>query len=86
MVGKAGIWTSMNSRSWAQTGLSLEWFRANQIRKAWQKHRIFGVAANLEFKEKIFDQKRNKMTDRMMKNILTHANPEWRDLCQNSGP
>ena len=30
-------------------------------------------------KEKIFDKKRNNKTDRMMRNILTHANPEWRE-------
>ena len=28
--------------------------------------------------EKLFDKKRNKMTDRMMKMFLTHANPECR--------
>ena len=27
----------MSSRRWAQRGLSLEWFRANQIRKARQR-------------------------------------------------
>ena len=31
------------------------------------------------YKEKMFDKKRNKMTDKMMRNILTHANPEWRE-------
>ena len=30
-------------------------------------------------KEKIFDKKRDKLTDNMMRNILTHANPEWRE-------
>ena len=29
------------------------------------------------YKEKIFDKKRSKMSDTMMRNILTHANPEW---------
>ena len=39
----------------------------------------FGVS-----KEKIFDKKRNNMTDKMMRNIVTHANPEWseqRSIC-----
>ena len=31
------------------------------------------------YKEKIFDKNKNKETDRMMRNILTHANPEWRE-------
>ena len=31
------------------------------------------------YKEKIFDKKRNKVTDGMMRHILTHANPEWRE-------
>ena len=29
------------------------------------------------YREKIFDKKSNKQTDKMMKIILTHANPEW---------
>ena len=36
------------------------------------------------YKEEIFDKKRNKKTGRMMRNILTHANPEWRE--QRSRP
>ena len=31
------------------------------------------------YKEKRFDRKRNKTSDKMMRNILTHANPEWRE-------
>ena len=46
----------MSSRRWAQTGLSSEWFQANQIRKArkrfadggGEKHCLFGAAKNLE--------------------------------------
>ena len=77
----------MRSRRWAQTGLSLEWFRANQIRKA-RKRFADGGGENTEhavlqriwsYKEKIFDQKRNNISDKMMRNILTHANPEWRE-------
>ena len=64
----------MSSRRWAQTGLSLEWFRANQIKKAKQRF-VEGGGENIEYlvlqriwsyKEKIFDKKRNKKTDRMM--------------------
>ena len=36
-------------------------------------------AADLEIQGKFLDKKRNKETDRMMKNILKHANPEWRE-------
>ena len=31
------------------------------------------------YKEKIFDKKKTKQTDRMMGNILIHANPKWRE-------
>ena len=36
------------------------------------------------YKENILDKKRNKMTDKMMRSILTHAIPEWmeqRSIC-----
>ena len=92
MVDTLHGWESRNldlmiSRRWAQTGLSLECFRANQIRKARQRF-AEGGGANIEhlalqriwnYKENVFDKKRNKMTDRMMRNILTHANLEWRE-------
>ena len=77
----------MSSRRWAQTRLSLEWLRANQIRKARQRF-AEGGGENIDYlvlqriwsyKDKMFDKKRNKMTDKMMRNILTHANPEWRE-------
>ena len=77
----------MSSRRWAQRGRSLEWFRANQIRKARQRI-VEGGGENIEclvlqriwkYKEKIFDKKRDKDTDRMKRNILTHANPKWRE-------
>ena len=77
----------MSSRRWAQTGLSLEWFRANQITKARQRF-AKGGGEDIEYlvlqriwsyKEKIFDKKMNKMTDKMMRNILTHAKLEWRE-------
>ena len=32
-----------------------------------------------EYKEKIFDKKRTKQSDQMMRSILIHANPVWRD-------
>ena len=65
----------------------MEWFRADQIRKQdkdfmkeeektlniWYIHRVWS------YKEKIFDKKRNKKTDRMMRNILEHASLEWRE-------
>ena len=38
-----------------------------------------GSAADLELQGKILDKKRNTETDRMMENILKHANPEWRE-------
>ena len=77
----------MSSRRWAQTGLSLEWFRANQIRKASQRFADGGgeiieylvLQRIWSYKEKIFDKKRNNISDNMMRNILTHANPEWRE-------
>ena len=77
----------MSSRRWAQTGLSLVWFRANQIRKARQRL-AEGGGENIAYLvlqriwnyfQKTFDKKRNNMTDKMMRNILTHANPEWRE-------
>ena len=77
----------MSSWQWSEKSLSLEWFRANQIRKARNRfaergggyieylvlRRIWG------YKKKIFDKKRNKQTDKIMMSILTHANPEWRE-------
>ena len=77
----------MSSRRWARTGLSLEWFRANQIRKA-RKRFADGGGENIEYlvlqriwsyKENIFDQKRNKISNKMMRYILIHANLEWRE-------
>ena len=71
----------MNSRRWAQRGMSLEWFRANQIRKTRQRFVKRG-GENIEYlvlkriwsyKEKIFDKKRDKGTDRMM---------EYSDPCE----
>ena len=73
-----------SSRRWVQQEMSLEWFRAKQIRKARQRF-AEGGGENIEYlvlqriwsyKDKIFDKKRNKMTDKLMRNILTHANPE----------
>ena len=77
----------MGSRKWSKKGLSLEWYRANQIRKA-RKNFAERGGENIEYlvlpriwryKEQIFDKMRNKQTDRMMRNIRTHANPEWRE-------
>ena len=31
------------------------------------------------YKDTIFDKKRNNVTDKMMRSILTHANPKWRE-------
>ena len=73
----------MSSRKWSEKSLNLEWFRANQIRKARKRFAERG-GENIEYlvlhriwsdKKKIFD-KRNKQTDQTMRNILTHANPE----------
>ena len=78
----------VSSRRWALTGLSLEWFRATQTRKA-RKRFADGGVVNIEYfvlqrilsyKEKIFDMKRNEMSDKMMRNILPHANPEWTQI------
>ena len=76
----------MSSRR-AQRGMNLQWFRANQIGRA--RHRfIEGGGENVEclvlqqiwnYKEKALNKKRNKETDRMIENILKHANPEWRE-------
>ena len=77
----------MSSRRWARKGLSLEWFRANQIREA-RRRFAEGGGENIEqlvlqriwsYKENIFDLERNKVSDKMMRSILTHANPEWRE-------
>ena len=92
MVDTLHAWESrnldlMSSRRCAQKGLSLEWFRAKPIWKAKQRF-VEGGGENIEYlilqriwnyKEKIYDKKRNKETDRMMRNILTHANPRWRE-------
>ena len=84
----------MSSRRWAQTGMSLDWFRANQIRKA-RRRFAEGGGENMEYlvlqriwsyKEKIFDKKRNKMTDKMIRNFVTHANIEWREQRSICGP
>ena len=70
----------MSARRWAQTGLSLEWYWANQVRKARQRF-VEGRGENIQYfriwnyKEKIFDKKKNKTKDRMVRNILTHAKP-----------
>ena len=78
----------MSSRRWAQKGLSLEWFRANQIRQARKRFADRGEE-NIEFlvlqriwsyKEKIFNKNRNKISDKMMRHTLTHAN-EQRSIC-----
>ena len=93
MIDALHGWESMNldlmsSRRWAQMGMSLEWFRTNQIRKARQRFVDGGEGGNIEnllllriwnYKEKIFDEKRNKETDNMMRNILRHANAERRE-------
>ena len=73
----------MTSRRWAQTELRLEWFRADQIRKA-RRRFAEGGRENIEYlvlqriwsyKEKMFDKKRNKMTDKMMRNTGLAASP-----------
>ena len=48
MVGRAGNLDIMSSSRWAQTGLSLECFRANQIRKARQRF-AEGGGENIEY-------------------------------------
>ena len=77
----------MSSRRWAQMGLSLEWLRVNQIRQARKRFADRG-GQNIEYlvlqriwsyKEKIFDKKRNKISDSMMRSMLTQANPECRE-------
>ena len=73
----------MSSRRWGQQEMSLEWFRANQIRRERQRF-VEGGRENIEYlvlkriwsyKEKIFDNKRNKETDRMMRNISDACEP-----------
>ena len=88
----------MNSRKWINRGLSLEWFRANQIKMARKRfaerggeciewlmlHRILGL------KDEIFDKKKTKQTDQMTRTVLMHANPELEgakiDDGKGSGP
>ena len=77
----------MSSRKWIKRGLILEWFRANQIRMT--RKRFAGRGGECiewlmlqriwPYKEKIFDKKRTKQTDQMMRDILRHADPLWRD-------
>ena len=77
----------MSSRRWSQTVLSLEWFRADQIRKPRLRF-VDGGRENIEqlvlqriwcYKEKIFDKKRNKRTDKIRRSMLTRANLERRE-------
>ena len=72
---------SLEIMSSRRKGLSLEWFLANQIRIV---RILLTEAENIEYlvlqriwsyKEKIFDKRRSKMSDKM-RNILTHANHE----------
>ena len=56
MVDMSHGWESrnldlMSSRRWAQTGMNLEWFRANQIKTARQRF-IEGSAEDLELQGK----------------------------------
>ena len=77
----------MSSRRWAQKRLSLEWFRAHQIKGATQRFNERGrknigclvLQRNWNYKKRIFDKKKGKKTDKMMRNILKHANAEWRE-------
>ena len=77
----------MSSRKWIKRGLSLEWFRANQITMA-RKRFVEGGGECIEWpvlqriwvcKGKIFDKKRTTQTDQTMRDILRHANQLWRD-------
>ena len=74
-----------SSRKWIKRGLSLEWFRANEIRMARKRFAERGGDC-IEWlmpqriwwcKETIFDKKRTKQTDQMMRGILMHANKSW---------
>ena len=74
----------INFRKWARRGLSLERFRADQIRKARKRfagrggeciewlmlQRVWG------YKEKIFDKNRTKQTGQLMRHVLVHAIPD----------
>ena len=40
---------------------------------------MLGSAVNLDLQGENFDRKKEKETDRMMKNILRHADSEWRE-------
>ena len=88
MVDVLHGWESRNldltsSRRWVQQEMSLEWYRANQIRRARQRFVEEG-GGNIEYlvlkriwsyKEKILDTKRTKETDRMMRNISDACEP-----------
>ena len=92
MVDALHVWEGRNlglvsSRRWSGKNLSLEWFRAIQKGKARRKFVEHG-GENVEYlvlqriwgyKEKIFDKRRNNQTDQMIRNLLTHANPGWRE-------
>ena len=78
----------MSSRKWIERGLSLEWFRTNQIRKARKMFAERG-GESLEwfvlqkvwgYEGKIFDRKRIKQTDQMMRSILMQRSTSARVL------
>ena len=77
----------MSSRRWAQLerGLSLEWFWANQVRKARQRF-VEGRGENIQYfrilelqGEDIRQEEEQNEGQDGLGNILTHANPEWRE-------
>ena len=68
----------MSSRKWIDRGLSLEWIRTNQIRKARKRFaerggesiECFVLQKVWGYEGKIFDRKRIKQTDQMMRSTL----------------
>ena len=78
----------MSSRKWIESGLSLEWFRSNQSRKARKRFaereiesiEWFVLQKVWGYEEKIFDRKRIKQTDQMMRSILMQRSTSARVL------
>ena len=78
----------MSSKKWIESGLSLEWFRSNQSRRQGkrfaerEKESIewFVLQKVWGYEEKIFDGKRIKQTDQMMRSILMQRSTSARVL------
>ena len=78
----------MCSRKRIKRGLSLDWFRVNQIRMA-RKRFTEGDGESIAWlmlqriwcnrEREYLTKERTKQTDQMVRDILRHVNPLWRD-------